>query len=92
LHMWNRFSRLITKLKKALERMAFVSLIADIAISTVTLISLRIGQSYTVGILFVINYILTIIVAISLILIFSIAILSHHEKLLKAFSFFRFWG
>jgi|GEM_PF-1240996 hypothetical protein len=90
----NKFARTIQirKLKKALERMAFISLIADIAISIVTLISLKVGQSYTVGILFVINYLLTIIVIISLILIFSIAILSQHEKLSKVLSFFRFWN
>lgn len=70
--------------------MAFISLIADIAISFVTLLSLKIGQSYTVGTLFVINYILTGIVAISLVLIFSIAILSHSDRILKILSFFRF--
>lgn len=81
----------VKRLKKALSIMAFISLIADIAISTVTLISLRIGESYTISILFVINYILTVIVAISLILIFCIAILSHSARILKILYFFRFW-
>lgn len=80
----------IKKLKKALERTAFASLIADICISAITLISLKVGKSYTVGILFVFNYILTVIVAVSLVLMAYILILSHGNKISKIISLFRF--
>lgn len=79
------------KLRKALERTAFASLIADICISIITLISLKVGKSYTVGILFLFNYILTVIVAVSLILMAYIVILSHGHKISRILGFFRFW-
>ncbi|HIH50653.1 MAG: hypothetical protein ABSE71_04590 [Candidatus Micrarchaeaceae archaeon] len=86
----NRHFFKIKRLKKALEKTAFASLIADIGISAITLISLKIGTSYTIGILFVINYILAVIVAVSLVLMAYIAILSHGHKLSKIVRLFRF--
>ncbi len=77
-------------LKKTLERVAFASLVADIAISITTLASLWLGQAYTVGVLFVINYILIVIVAISLALMFSIGYLLHSHRLGWIIHFFRF--
>jgi hypothetical protein len=50
----------------------------------------KMGKSYTIGILFIFNYILTIIVAVSLILMAYIAILSHSHKVSKITSLFRF--
>ena len=78
------------KLKKALERTAFASLIADICITAITLISLKVGKSYTIGILFIFNYVLAIIVSVSLILMAYIAILSHGHKISKIIGLFRF--
>jgi formate hydrogenlyase subunit 3/multisubunit Na+/H+ antiporter MnhD subunit len=86
----NRHLYRIGKLKKALERTAFASLIADICITAITLISLEIGKSYTIGILFIFNYILTIIVAVSLILMAYIAILSHSHRISKIIGLFKF--
>lgn len=80
----------IKKLKKALEITAFASLIADICISLLTLTSLYVGKSKIVGILFVFNYILVVIVVASLILIAGILISSHYHKLSKIISLFNF--
>ncbi len=87
--MRNRYVTLL-KLKKALGRTAFASLIADIAISAVTVISLKTGQAYTIGIIFILNYILTAIVVVALVLMFLIAILTQRRKISKAFLLFRF--
>lgn len=86
----NRHLYKIGKLKKALERTAFASLIADICISAITLISLKVGKSYTIGILFIFNYILAVIVAVSLILMAYILLLSHTHKISKIIRLFKF--
>lgn len=70
--------------------MAFISLFADIAISTITVLSLKFGELYFVGLLFIINYLLTVIVVISLIFIFGVFFFSHYRKVVRAFEFFRF--
>lgn len=80
----------VQQLKKTLERVAFASLMVDIAISITTLASLWLGQRVTVGILFIINYILTIIVAISLALMFLIGYLLHSHRFGWIMHFFRF--
>ena len=69
------------KLLKALEKTAFASLIADIFISAITLASPFIGKQSAVDLLFVINYILTVIVIVALALMAYIAALSHRHKL-----------
>lgn len=86
----NRHFFKIKRLKKALERTAFASLIADICITAITLVSLKVGKSYTIGILFIFNYILTVIVAVSLILMAYITLLTHSHKISKIISLFRF--
>lgn len=80
----------IRRLKKALERTAFASLIADICISTITLVSLEVGTSYTIGVLFIVNYILAVIVAVSLVLMAYIAVLSHGRRIARLVRAFRF--
>jgi formate hydrogenlyase subunit 3/multisubunit Na+/H+ antiporter MnhD subunit len=76
----NKHARTISKLKDALAKTAFASLIADICISTLTLLSLKIGKSYTLSILFFVNYILTGIVIIALLLMVAIFILANKDK------------
>lgn len=88
--MYKRQTDRIKRLNKALERTAFASLIADICISAVTVISLKIGEKYTIGIIFILNYILTAIVVIALILMALIAIFSHYGKFSRIMSVFRF--
>ncbi len=80
----------IKRLKRTLERVALLSLVVDIAISATTVTSLFVGQSYTVGVIFILNYILTIVVVISLILIGSIVVLSHYHRIPRALSVFTF--
>ena len=80
----------IRRLKDYLGKVAFASLIADICISATTVISLWIGQKYTIGILFVFNYILTIIVATSLLLMAYIAVLSNSQGIDRILRMFRF--
>jgi len=86
----NKRQSRIQKLKKALGVTAFVSLIADICISAITLISLKVDKSLLIGILFVFNYILTAIVIIALIFMLLILIISHYHRLSKIISLFRF--
>jgi uncharacterized membrane protein len=72
----------IKSLKKIVERVAFISLIADIAIATVTLVSLNTGRSgITLETIFLLNYILTAIVIIAVILFVSIFLLSYYDKM-----------
>ncbi len=73
----------VQKLKKLLERIAFASLFVDICVSVVTLISLNVGRAYTVGILFILSYILTIIVILSLVVFAAILLVSHYDKLIN---------
>ncbi|MDE1860309.1 MAG: hypothetical protein KGH72_01175 [Candidatus Micrarchaeota archaeon] len=62
-------------LKKLLEIIAYASIIIDICISVVTLISLKIGREYTAGIISLLGYVLTGIV-ISTIVSIAISTLS----------------
>jgi len=72
-----------------LEKTAFASLIADICISVITVVTLKVGAKYTVGILFVVNYILTAIVVIALVLMAYIAMLQHYTKVQKVIRLFK---
>lgn len=86
---WQQVER-VRRLKKRLEQIALLSLVVDIAISATTVASLAMGQAYTVGIIFILNYVLTIVVIVSLALIAMIAWLSHRHRLTWFFSLFRF--
>jgi hypothetical protein len=79
----------IKKLKWMLEKTAFASLIADICISAITLVTLKVGAKYTVGVLFIVNYILTAIVVIALILMAYIASLQHYTSIKKILRLFK---
>ncbi len=73
----------IKKLKRWLEILAFLSLIADTAISILTFVSLKFGEKYTLKILFLVNYILSGIVVASLACFILLGIFLHYDKLLK---------
>ena len=73
----------IKNLKRWLEILAFLSLIADTAISILTFISLKFGEKYTLNVLFLVNYILSGIVVASLVCFILLGIFMHYGKLLK---------
>ena len=73
----------IKKLKRWLEILAFLSLIADTAISILTFISLKFGEKYTLKILFLVNYVLSGIVVASLVCFILLGVLMHYDKFLK---------
>ncbi len=81
---------MIKRLRGLLDKVAFVSLIADICISTITLLSIDIGRARTVDILFLFNYALTAIVVVSIVLMAYIAVLMHYDKLWGVLRLFRF--
>ncbi|MDE1850896.1 MAG: hypothetical protein KGH71_06260 [Candidatus Micrarchaeota archaeon] len=86
----NRHKSKVRRLKKALERTAFASLVADIFISALTVFSLGVDTPYTIDVLFVVNYILTIIVVVALALMGYIAVLTHSHRIARVIELFRF--
>ena len=80
----------IRRLNKALEKVAFASLIADMCIAAVTVASLKVGVQATVGIVFILNYILTAIVIFAIVLFVAVGWLMHYNRISKVISLFRF--
>ncbi len=78
--------RRVEKLKKTLEILAFASLFFDACVSIVTLLSLQVGRSSTTGILYVLGYALTAIVALSVIAFIGLVIFSGPKIIINAFS------
>jgi len=76
----------VKKLKKLLENIAYASLIVDICISIVTLASLNLGRDYTTSVIFLLNYVLTTIVIVSLVVFVAIFMLSHYDKIAEKLS------
>ena len=83
-------SVMLKRLERALTLTAYASLVADIAISAVTVISLRVGQQYTIGAIFVLNYILTCIVVVALLVMAALAVVKHRKRLSWILRFFSF--
>jgi len=77
----------IERLKKIFERIAYMSLIVDIAIAIVTLISLNYSRTSLTGVIFLLNYVLTAIVIISISVFVAILLLSHYDKIVEKFIF-----
>jgi hypothetical protein len=73
------------KLKKLLERVAFASLIVDISIAIVTLISINFAKLNLLQFQLILNYVLTFIVIIAVGLFAILLAISHYQKLLDNF-------
>ncbi len=82
-HMSKKTKKHIKRLKHSLQILAFLSLIADTAISILTFISLEIGKKYVIDMLFMVNYVLSGIVIASVALFITLGIVYHYEKVLK---------
>jgi hypothetical protein len=80
-HSVERLER-VKRLKKWLERIAFASLFVDICISIVTLVSINLGRAYTTSVIYLLNYVLTAIVALSITVFAAIFMLSHYDGIL----------
>ncbi len=76
----------VERLKRWLGRIAYASLVVDICISIATLVSLNIGRNSTVGFIFILNYVLTAIVILSITVFVAILLLSHYDRILDAFA------
>ena len=68
------------KLRKLLEKIAFASLIVDVAIAVVTLISINFSEIPTTEVIAFLNYVLTIIVIVTVIVFVTMMLLLHREK------------
>ncbi len=79
--MTTKESDTISRLKKELGRIAYISLAADIAISSVTLAYQSTHMAALVPVEFFLGDILALIVAASLIVLAAIAILSIRKKI-----------
>lgn len=77
----------IERLKKIFERVAYASLIVDIAIAIVTLISLNASRTNLTTVIFLLNYVLTAIVLISVSVFVAILLFSHYDKIVEKFIF-----
>jgi hypothetical protein len=73
------------KLKKLLERVAFASLIVDISIAIVTLISINFAKLNLLQLQLILNYVLTFIVIIAVGLFAILLAISHYQRLLDNF-------
>jgi hypothetical protein len=73
------------RLKKLLERVAFASLIVDISIAVVTLISINFAKLNLLQLQLILNYVLTFIVIIAVGLFAILIAISHYENLLNNF-------
>ncbi len=81
-----RSMRRVQKARKALERIAYGSLIIDILISLTTLVSLQINSFSSVNeIIELLSYALTAIVMVSLALFLEILLITHYQKLSETF-------
>jgi uncharacterized protein HemY len=76
----------VRRLKKLLERIALVSLFFDTCISIATLISLNVGRQYTTGAIYILNYILTAIVILSVIVFAAILLFSRYDRIIARLS------
>lgn len=75
----------IARLKRLFERIAFASLFVDICISVVTLISINYrGVVYTMDAIYLLNYVLTAVVILSIIVFAAIFMLSHYDRITNA--------
>jgi hypothetical protein len=68
-------------MKKLLDRVAYVSLFFDIAIAMITLVSLKILSANLSAVLAYVNYGLTFIVLLSVLLFVLITVLSYYDKI-----------
>jgi uncharacterized protein HemY len=78
--------RRVRRLKKLLERIALVSLFLDTCISIATLISLNVGRQYTTSAIYILNYILTAIVILSVIVFAAILLFSRYDRIISRLS------
>jgi hypothetical protein len=77
--------RRVKKIKRAIEKVAFISLIADIAIAITTIISLNTGHDgITIETIFILNYLLTVIVIIAVVLFAALFLLIHYDRMYDA--------
>ena len=81
--MHKKTKKHIKRLKHSLRFLAFLSLIADTAISILTFLSFEIGKKNTINLLFMVNYILSGIVVVSVALFIALGIIYHYEKVMK---------
>ncbi|MGC8776655.1 MAG: hypothetical protein ACP5P2_01775 [Candidatus Micrarchaeia archaeon] len=76
----------IKKIKKMLEYIAYGSLALDVGIAIVTLVSVHYYAKEISTILTFLNYGLTAVVLVSLILFLALLFLSHYEKIIEKFA------
>jgi len=70
----------VERLKKSLEKVAFISLFFDIAIAVVTLVTLNTGKlQITDALITLLNYALTIIVIVSVVIFAAILTIKHYQ-------------
>jgi hypothetical protein len=68
------------RIRKALDRLAYASLVLDICIAIITTVSVLDVGSHPQPLLFPINYLLTIVVALSVIMFVVLLLLRAKEK------------
>lgn len=75
----------IDRIKRAIDRIAYASLVLDICIAIITTLSImKIGDPQ--AILIPVNYMLTAVVALSLLLFISLFLLKYERKILDSLS------
>ncbi|MDE1810966.1 MAG: hypothetical protein KGH66_02920 [Candidatus Micrarchaeota archaeon] len=77
----HRHKHNLAKLKKWFDKVAYVSLAADIAIAAVTLVYLNTSSPNLLSLQLILNYVLTVIVVISLAILASIGALTLYMRL-----------
>ena len=76
----------IHRIKKLLDRIAYISLFFDVAIAMITLLSIRIFIYEPATLLAYVNYGLTVVVLIGAFLFLLITVLSYYDKIYDAIS------
>ncbi len=76
----------VEKMKKIFEYVAYGSLGVDMAITIVTLLSANSGAGQLYGIQLLLNWALSAVFIVSLILFAAIVVMSHYEKIIDHFA------
>ncbi|HVC58451.1 MAG TPA: hypothetical protein VND15_03180 [Candidatus Acidoferrales bacterium] len=86
-----KHNRRIERLRGWFDRVAYISLIADIAIAIVTLIYVNTSAANLLNLQLILNYVLTIIVVISLAILGSMGALHIYMRLSSTKGGSRLW-